>query len=246
MPDKAERSHIERLHYVHPDTKPGSSISYSCLAHSETERFYESERGRIDARIPCTVIEPTACGDYDTRNCLVGESNYRVLRKACPWLVEIYGSHGYKALAYLGRRENQSEALIEMIDSLTEYSCLDDSDYSGLELETAAEAWEDDGRDDWKRALVDHFDEIDDGYTHDLDVHHEAIDVLWWDCTERLRGGESHLNEQGDSIYFPIRDVMTKIERNWPGLDRPHYSGERPSIRVQLATLCTLSRSEEI
>ena len=126
--DKAERSHIESLSYVDSDVSPGDEINHGRLHPTSPVHWFRdvphptipgftASRTVIEPGIPCTVITATECADYSS-NGLVGESNYRVMKAEFPWLVEIYGSHGYKALAYLGKRENQSDALIEAIDSL--------------------------------------------------------------------------------------------------------------------------------
>jgi hypothetical protein len=252
MPDKAKNSHIERTVYVAPTVQPGDSVHWGDWQDTEIGTWYNDRDahpnnplGRYRARgLPMTIIELATGSDYS--GSLVEHSNARVLKEQFPWLVELHGGHGTFGVAYLGKRENQNPALIEAIDALTDYPLVDDDDHSNLEFEKAAEAWEEDGRDEWKRALVTYFDAQDEDHEHDLDeCEVSLLDWLWWDCTERLRGGESHLNEQGDQIYFPIDDVIEKIERNWPGLDKPSYDGTRPSINVQLETLAVVSRIEE-
>lgn len=259
MSDNAKNSHIERTFYVGSNVTPGSSITWGTWEsnpHAAT-RCREcngsgkvSDRSWCDVRctdcggsgrvkaLPLTVIELASGSDYS--GSLVEVSNFQVLQQAYPWLVEIRGGYGTFGLAYLGARENQNPALIESIAALSDYPLLDENHHSNLEREKVDEAWESDGRDDFKRALTKYFDAQYAPDEHDLDaISNERIDQLWWDCTERLQGGEDHINEQGDSIYFPISQVIKKIERCYPGLDRPHYSGERPSINVQLASIAS-------
>lgn len=267
MSDKSQNSHIERTVYVQPDTTPGSSVHYGSWEDSihHASRCREcfglgTVQDRVSWRdvrcavcrgsgrvtpLPLTIIELATGSDYS--GSLVEISNMRCLKRDFPWLVEIYGGYGTRGLGYLGRRENQSDALIEAIDGLTEYPLFDEDDHSDLETETAAEAWESDGRDDFKRALIPHFDiVIDDEHEHDLDdeSHNEAIDQLWQDLVEIFRGGEDHLNEQGDAIYFPVYQLFKQIAdpRFASYLDKGPYGGERPSVREQMQTLAVSSR----
>lgn len=259
MPDKAQNSHIERTVWIgRTDASPGSRLRYGSWEDHEhaarqcrecygsgsvSDRSWRDVRcaacggsGQVDP-VPLTLIELATGSDYS--GTLVERSNARVLKEQFPWLVEIYGGHGTFGLAYLGKRENQSDALIEAIDALTGYPLADDEDHSNLEHEMAEQAWGDYGRDDFKRALVKYFNEQYAPDEHDLDSDefNASVDQLWWDCTERLCGGEAHLNQQGGEIYFPIDSVIKKIERCWPGLDKPAYDGTRPSINVQLLAL---------
>lgn len=255
MSDKASLSHIERVVYVSADTRPGDSISYSQLDRSG---------GR---ETPCTIIEPTECGDY-SGNALVGESNYRVLKAEFPWLVEIYGSHGYKALAYLGRRENQSDALIEAIDSLTDYPVYSDDDHSALEMERESEEWESHGARDFREALQDIFDlndrrsrntdepcdicednhdengrECTLAYEHDADlISDEDLFSLWRDGCDayNVSGGLGFSNEQGDSIHFYIAEWFRAYERNPQASYSHNKHSHRPFAEriLMLAALC--------
>lgn len=263
--DPAALSHIESLHYV-PITAvdPGGHLTYGdwrdteaeaqscreCWGRGErrTHGLYREIRercihcygtGRVRA-IPLTVIEIATGSDYSGN--LVEVSNFRMLKREFPWLVELSGGYGTRGLAYLGKRKNQNPALIEAIDSLTDYPIYSDDDHSELEWERAREAWSEDygGRHDFRRALAAYFDEVYAPDEHDLDeIDDKRIDQLWYDCAERLMGGEDHLNESGESIYFPIRNVIDKIKRSWPGLDRPSYDGTRPSINDQLVAIAS-------
>jgi hypothetical protein len=197
--------------------------------------------------LPLTVID--CCTGSDYSGSLVEHSNYRVLQKQFPWLVEIHGNYGTFGLAYLGKRENQSDELIEAIDALSYYPIADDSDHSDLEYERVCEAWGESygGRDDFKRALVKFFDACDEEYEHDTEALSDAaVDDLWYDCTERFRGGEGHINEQGYSIYFPIDKIMRDITSDRTGLDTIHWQGERPTIREQLSALAIQTRVAEV
>jgi hypothetical protein len=263
MPDKSQNSHIERTVYVACEVQPGGSIRYGnwedseerakrcgeCLGrgtvHDRSWRDVRCEFCRGTGRVrplPLTLIDYASGSDYS--GSLVEHSNYRTLKAEFPWLVEIHGSHGTFALGYLGKRKNQNPALIEAIDSLCSYCVYSDDDHSELELEKTAEAWADDGRKDFKRELEKYFNALYAPDEHDLDLaSDERIDALWYAATERLCGGEDHLNEQGDQIYFPISRVIEKFRRSWPGMSRNGYDGS-PSLDemlVRLAEDCTIN-----
>lgn len=254
--DKTKRSHIETLRFAQPDVSPGDSVSYSNLHDKSPISYYEYPPGEgsrltryTHAGIPCTIIESTTCGDY-SGNALVGESNYRVLKESYPWLVEIYGSHGYKALAYLGKRENQSDALIETIDSLAEYPLADDSDHSNLEMETESKAWDDDGSKDFARALVAVLDEIDPEHEHDADeIDETELYDLWRDGCEayNVNGGSGYVNEQGDSIHFYIREwcegALRADDTRYPWSDWSRKA--RHDLLEKLQTVAIVARVKE-
>lgn len=236
----------ERTVYVSPSTEPGDSVRYGDWQDKPgTHTWYDGPEspdnplGKYRAGgLPLTIIEYATGSDYSGN--LVEASNARVLHEQFPWLVTIYGGHGTFGLGYLGKRENQNPELIAALDALEQYPLADEGDHSELERETVDAAWEDYGRDDFRRALVEYFDAAYTPATHDLDAcPDETIDTLWCDCTERLCGGEEYVNESGDVIHFPVRDVAEKITRNWPGLNKPSYDGARPSIAEQLNTIAS-------
>lgn len=272
MSDKATLSHIERMWYVAPDTSPGDSVHYGELHEKSLMWYYERydqfgpvfDSGHYVHGIPCTIIEATECGDY-SGNALVGESNYRTMKAEFPWLVEIYGSHGYKALAYLGKRENQSDALIEAIDSLADYPLYDESDHSELECERESEAWSEDGEHDFKRALAKYFDEVDEDHEHDEDkitdelIAAAALPRRWyaepmssvWDLWREgcegfnVNGGSGYTNEQGDAIHFYIDAWIDSARKpNYPGWS-DDFRRAHDMMREHLATLATMCRTSD-
>lgn len=130
---------------------------------------------RWEMTSPIALIKATEHSDYSGDS--VNASNHRVLWRKFPHLLtEIYGSHGYKALAYdatLGPIPG-SEDLSDMLTGLEEHAACDDDDVSNLEAELESEAWELDGRKDFRKALIGVLDAMDDdggaeaGYEHEL------------------------------------------------------------------------------
>lgn len=233
------RNH-ERTVYVSPEVTPGSHLTYGDWRDTPGEHAWYADRyegpgnplGRFVAHgVPLTLIEYAVGSDYSGNLC--ERSNADVLKKRFSWLVTLSGGHGTFGVAYLGKRENQNPALLEAIDDLESYPLADEDHHSNLEMKISDQAWEDDGRSDWKRALERYFNALEiecpdcnpDNYTcntcgddgvvtweHDLDVIPDLdLDVLYDDCCERFRGGERYLNEQGDSIYFPINDIIKRF-----------------------------------
>lgn len=241
MSDKSKPSHIERTVYVQPDVTPGSSLRYGDWSDSPHAVYWCEKRKHGDLgnisegyyrndRVPLTIIEAATGSDYSGN--LVEKSNYRTLKAEFPWLVELYGGYGTFGLAYLGKRENQNDRLIEAIDGLADYPLFSEDDHSQLEMETVEEQWVSDGRDEWKRALCKMW--ALDGREYDADRLDDnlLVDQLWRDCCELLRGGEEYLNEQGDSIYFPIDRVIHDIRADRGGIYRATYAYDdnRPII----------------
>lgn len=237
MSDKSKPSHIERVVYVSGDVSPGDEIRWGSWVESKDGYF------PFPSYVPLTIIELASGSSYS--GTLVEESNYRAMKRDFPWLVTLYGGYNTFGVAYLGKRENQNDRLIEAIDALSDYPLYDEDHHSQLEWDRAAEAWESDGRDDFKRALVkmweirDPDEDRPDDSEYDADkLDNDAVDTLWRDCCELMRGGEEHINECGDAIYFPIDRVIEDIRRDRKDLYRATYSynDNRPIIE-KLETL---------
>lgn len=272
MSDKAQLSHIERRYYVAPTTTPGSSLSYGDWRDTEgPHTWYDRSReapgnylGSYVAKgLPLTVIELATGSDYS--GTLVEISNCRVLKERFPWLVELYGGHGTRGLAYLGKRENQNDELIEAIDALTDYPLADDQDHSDLECERESEAWSEahGGEYDFVRALAKYFDEIDEDHEHDSDLVTDALIAsagiprryyvdtltsvrdLWNEGCEafNVNGGSGYINEQGDQIYFMIDDWIDGARKpNYPAWS-DSFKQAHDTMRETLVQLATLSRN---
>lgn len=254
MSDKSKNGPHERTVWVSPRTRAGDDHHYGDWRDSDGEhKWYDGPEDRGNplgvyyARgIPLTIIEYATGGDYAGN--LVERSNARTLKAEFPWLVELHGGYGTFGVAYLGRRQFQSAALIEAIDSLEAYPVYNADDHSALEMERTEATWEEDGRKDWMRALVTMWDRDDEDTEHDEDkLDASLVDALWYDCVECLQGGESARNESGDSIYFPIDGIVKKLSDNRYAavLDRPTWGSDNRSIREKLNELRDACRVEE-
>ena len=212
---------------------------------------------------PLAIIKYTEHSDYSGSD--VEASNYRVLcdAKDIDHLVQIYGSHGYKALAYdatLGPVPS-CEALSEMLEQLEGYPLLDEDDHSELERDLEMEAWGDHGQDDFRKALAPLLDAIDPGHEHELpDDDAEAPEamattaagfarecsdantwkMLLWDlwrmgCDQlNVNGGNGFVVETGCTVHFYIDDWCAKASGD------KRYPGDRPIHKLlrELAVAC--------
>lgn len=120
---------------------------------------------------PLAVINATEHGDYVGSD--VEASNCRAmwdLEDMRPHLVQICGSHGYKALAYdatLGPVPDSWALALALAGFEHHYPVFDDDDHNALKAELEGEAWESFGRRDFVKALDDVLDYVDPQYGHD-------------------------------------------------------------------------------
>lgn len=219
------------------------------------DRLHASE---LDARPwalrtmrPLAVIKLTEYSDYSGSD--VEASNHRVLADRADELrlVEIIGSHGYKALAYdatLGPVP-WSEDLVDIIEQLENHPLLDEEDQGELESDLEQEAWEDHGLDDFRKALSSLLDKLDDKHAHELPDNESVApkkladstsdyagncsvagtwETLLWDlwrmgCEQLgINGGSGFQVETGCLVYFHHDDWMAKA-----GADR-RYPTNKP------------------
>jgi hypothetical protein len=179
--------------------------------------FAFDDKPQSDNTVPVAMIPYTDSGDYMGSG-LVGQSNYRTIRDnleddvAAGRVVEVYGSHGFKALYY--RTDfPMSEALSDILCQLKRYPLFDDDDHSDLELTVQTEAWEDDGRKDFKRALEYCYDDDEIAENFFATVSDECLDAWWrYGCEKYNINGGSGGYEDGNSCnwYFCIDDWIDK------------------------------------
>lgn len=212
---------------------------------------------------PLAIIKYTEHSDYSGSD--VEASNYRVLCEArdIDHLVQIYGSHGYKALAYdatLGPVPS-CEQLCEILESLEAYPLVDEDDHSELEGDLEMEAWESHGLSDFRRALEPLLDALDPGHEHELPDDDAAApnglakdttaylrtcsvagtwETLLWDlwrlgCEQlNINGDTGFVIETGCTVHFYIDDWFAKA-----GADK-RYPADKPihKLLYHMAKAC--------
>lgn len=216
---------------------------------------------------PLAVIRATEFSDYS--GSAVERSNYRVILGDCregtrrPGIVEIYGSQGYRALAYdatLGPVPADDE-LCEFLEGLESCPVLDDDDHSELEAELESDAWDEHGRRDFRVALTQLLDVIDGDHEHELPGDDEAYSgvapdadrcfdpdpetwkTLLWDlwragCYQyNINGGTGFEIETGCTVHFYTDSWVTRAERKAPA---------RPidAVLESLAVACRVTEGE--
>lgn len=203
------------------DFIPGESGHYG--------RLERKHYGKCRTRI--CLIDYATGSDYSGGS--VERSNYLVMLgdpEIRPHVIDIHGGHGTYAIGYIApdqdhpediRVEGFPEALRDAIASLARYPLLDEDAHSEREMELETEAWESDGRKDFRRALSKHFDGMtwiseDVEYEHDLDVvPDEEIDTLWRDGCDafNVNGGTGFVVETGELVHFYIKEWIRGYER---------------------------------
>lgn len=190
---------------------------------------------------PIAVIRATEHSDYSGGS--VEASNYRAMlanEDMNPHLVQIYGSHGYQALAYdatLGPVPG-SWSISNALDGFeNHYPIFDDDDHSELEHELESEAWDDHGRLDFRKALVSVLDKLDENYGHEIPDDDDAYTLrvvidsrvcsdpetwggalwdLWCSGCDSLNvnGGSGFVVETGSVVHFHIAEWQDKAGRD--------------------------------
>lgn len=214
--DTTKRYCVIRVCYVPETVRPGES--YHIGSFSVTDKpFYECTQ-------PIAIINLTEHGDYVGGD--VEASNYRVLaadKTIAPHLIHLYGSHGYKGLAYQAYTGPfpPCEELTDALESLQDHCLLDENDHSTLEMELEHAAWESDGREDFAKALVAMFDsDIDSEHEHELEGDDvgsaDLLDELWRDGCDafNVNGGTGFKIETGCLVYFYIDEWCRVAKRD--------------------------------
>jgi hypothetical protein len=213
-------------------------------------------------KYPIAVIKLTEHSDYSGSD--AEASNMRVLAERFPELIRIHGSHGYEALAYdasLGPVP-ESEELCEVLEGLEDYPLVDDDDHSHLEMELETEAWEEDGRDDFRKALTSLLDSLDDEHEHEIPDDDEPIAAplfatldsvvvepgatvgdyltrLWNQGCDQLNvnGGSGFVVETGQLVHFYIDDWCAKAggDKRYPTNRPVHDAVRKLAVATRIA-----------
>jgi hypothetical protein len=238
------------------------------IAYTESMTGDSLHYSEIDERIwrgparPIAVIRCTEFSDYSGSS--VERSNHRILAggKFQIRLISIIGSHGYQALAYdatLGPVP-ADEDLQEILEGTADYALIDEDDCGSLESDMEDEAWDDHGRDDFKRALVGVLDMLDDdggeeaGHEHELPDDDSTCSVetgttwgefwrrLWSEGCEELNvnGGSGFVIETGSMVHFYVDDWCAKAGED------PRYPTDKPIhlILREVAKACRMTEGK--
>lgn len=256
---------MNNTYFVSPTVKAGESISWSCLHNRQdivTHEWTGDTIRRVEyTGVPFTPIPYCTFGDYDNSTA-VERSNVRVMRERFPWLVHVRGNYGSEMLGYLGREETQNPALLEAIAELEQYPIADESDESELETEMEIEAWNDWGKRDFEKDLVDVLDTLDPDHEHDTDDLDTKIAALQlvdthspyvWTCSSDLwragsdaynvNGGSGMTIECGGNVHFYI-DEWRKRACETPREGSFSFAS-RTLLREHLIKIAIATRTEE-
>lgn len=216
--------------YVAASTQPGDSVRFSDLESAPRRHGFGGELGDPITQ-ELSVIDLASYSDYS--GSAVERSNYRVLmadENIAPHLVEVYGSHGSAALAFLGswddlRSDPAREDLRDAVSALSEYPVLSDDDHSYLEAESEDAAWSDYGALDFRRALQTLFAAVDPEHEHDVDAVDDATLADLWrrGCDAfNVNGGSGCAFETGGAVHFYVREWIDTAQGH-RGLTRNEY-----------------------
>jgi hypothetical protein len=157
-------------------------------------------------------FSPDAASGSDDSGSLVEVSNFNILRDnfgSLPGVLTLYGGFGSFAIAFRLDTIERSGELEDMLNELATYQhILSEDDLSERELAAQDEAWEDEVKEEYRRALISLAEKEDGGKEKakilenmpDADLH-----VLFMDSCDTA--GEYFVNEQADSMYINVSKV---------------------------------------
>lgn len=166
------------------------------------------------------LLEFASWGDYAGSS--YTRSNYRSLLRDFPdTFVDVYGDHGYSALA-LNLATYVPEHLADCLNNLADqYPVYDEGDWSELEMELQTEGWANHGREDFRREIVSQLRNL--GWLGSVGVDaddlaesitDEQLDRLFWDAYSQ---GEHRVEmecEDAVSAYFRTDDLAAFVARS--------------------------------
>ena len=172
------------------------------------DRLINPEWKNNDLYLICKYMQ---YGDYDD-SCMVERSNYKLFLEEYekePGVFTISGGYGSSGIAisiqYLLNPDNEEKALeiIELLNGLNDYPCINDEDMSNMEYEAFNEAFEDYGYKDAMTALSKKFNlEI-------YDYKEEEFKALLLEKASRCN--PSWVIESGGSCYIDIDQMIKDV-----------------------------------
>ena len=176
------------------------------------DRLNNPEWKDNDLYLICSYMQ---YGDYDN-SCMVERSNYKIFMedyKEEPGVFTMAGGYGSTGIAISVKwlldpvNEEKADGIMELLNGLNDYPCIDDEDMSNMEYEAFYEALKDYGISDTCTALSKKY-----GITvHDYDS--KKIEDLILDIDRS--GNPVFMIESGGSCYIDIDDmIVPKITRD--------------------------------
>jgi hypothetical protein len=160
----------------------------------------------------CYSITYCSYGDCDN-SCLVERSNHKYLREEYEdFVIPHYGMFKSAWIAIYPAEWvsitdpddiETLECLMEEIDSLINYPCLDESLLSEMEISVFDQAWDDWIKDDFERAIENKFGEIIVNHINLRELYNELKDVT----------GTYEEIEAGGSVYIDIDRLTEALTR---------------------------------
>ena len=146
------------------------------------------------------------------------------------WWQWVYGGHGTYGIVIdrqaIPEEEDPEEpdtldAVLECLESLTDYPLLDDDLHTNMEIEAQDEAWNDWARGDFQKVIKQRIRREEEA--RKLDEEGESVDVdeiegdfdaaLLFEvfCAVSDRIGEYWTNEQGDQMYIRVEKLADRL-----------------------------------
>jgi hypothetical protein len=168
------------------------------------------------------LCEYLSFGDYD-KSCHIERSNVRVwedefAESEGKWWVKVTGMFGYECIAIKG--ECDDEEILERLEHLHNYPCMNDDDASQLEYELIYNSWDSFTYREWIKACqkidISPID-IEKSFLHYLFVDEDGFwdeeDFLYYDMEELMLDAWNQWSERenkyaqvqmGGNVYIPM------------------------------------------
>ena len=173
------------------------------VSYGDMERIGNSEAKLTD------WVEPRFLSGSDYSGGLIEKANFDAFLEAfgnVDAVLPSYGDHG--TFAIFLRADIDNEDIINCLNHLMDYPCLDETKLYELEAEAQEEAWDDWVECDFVRALERKF--------HcDIDTTYDSKELKEYFNNEAELVGEYYNNEEGSSMWIDI-DKVVKNVHNMP------------------------------
>ena len=212
LKDIQEIENIEFFYYLKYSFNTPDDIHYP-----ESKLIYWSDLHNTDKRnmdISDVLIIPRYLeyGDYDN-SCMVERSNYKLFledHKETPFVFDVTGGYGSTGIAISLKEmlnpdnEETAQTIIDTLNSLNEYPCLDDQDMSAMEYDAFLEALD-------KFEMRDYIKELSAKFNLDIsDYDEDKFKALLLE-TDRSLNDPSYMIESGGVCYIDTKRLIEPI-----------------------------------